>query len=203
MDLLSKVADYQKEQVNQIIMNARTATKGATVFMGDSIVHGFDVKHYFNQDNIYNCGVDGATTDFLLHLFGDTVIDYTPSKLVILIGTNDLSDTWQVDKLESAFNVFKLLQILMIKLPKTKVVVVSALPIIEELKSTMCRSNNQLRLLMNEYKANVEECENAMFVDIFNEFLEDGQMKKEYTYDGLHLTKEGYDHLFELIKQYF
>lgn len=201
MDLLSKVADYQREQVNNIMLNSRN--KGGTVFMGDSIVAGFDLAHYFDRNDLYNCGVNGATTDFLLHLFGDAVIQYEPSKLIILIGTNDLSDTWQFDKLESAFNVYKLLQILSIKCPKTEVVVISALPIIDELQSTTCRNNNQLRLLMNEYKANVEECENAIFVDVFNAFLEDGQMKKEYTSDGLHLTQEGYECLFELIKQYF
>ncbi len=202
MNILAKVEDYQRDKVNQIMITSRTAQKNGIVFLGDSMVNKFDLKSYFNIDNLYNCGVNGATSDLLLHLFPHAVEAYAPSKLVIMVGTNDLSDKWQFDKLESAFNIYKFLQIMMRKLPKTEVVVISALPIVDELQRATCRDTNQIRLLMKEYKANVLECDNAIFVDVFDEFLEDGQMKKEYTTDGLHLTKEGYNHLFSLIKGY-
>ncbi len=203
MDIIEKVLDYQKEQVKQIITQSRTAQKGATVFLGDSIVAGFDVKHYFGRNDIYNCGVNGATSDLLLHLFPHAIEAYAPSKLVIMIGTNDLNDRWQFDKLESAFNLFKLLTIMERKLPKTKIVVISALPIVDELQSGVCKDSKQIRLLMNEYKANVEECANATFIDIYNAFTQEGQLISTYTTDGLHLNKEGYDHMYPLIKEAF
>lgn len=201
MDIFEKLADYQQEPVKQIMRRSHDAKPGGIVFFGDSLIQGFDIKKYFSG-NIYNCGCNGATTDLLLHLQPYAIRDYNPSKVIILIGTNDLSDTWQFDKLESAFNVFKLIDIMRRNNPAIEVVVISPLPIIESKKKTTCRSNTQLRILKEEYKNNVLEFDNTTFVDVFDEFMKDGQLQESYTEDGLHLNEAGYDLLASLLKKY-
>ncbi len=202
MDILQKALPYQKEKVLKIIQTARVAKANGIVFFGDSIIDGFNLSNYFEQDDLYNCGVKGATTDTILHLFPYAIQDYKPRKVILLVGTNDLSDRYQFDKLEIAFNIFKFLQIMELKLPNCEVVVLSPLPIDENRKRERIKDNNQLQLLGKEIKANVAECTNAQYVEIYDAFKEDGQLKSEYTTDGLHLTKAGYDKLYEVVQEY-
>lgn len=202
MDILEKVEDYQKDQVRHIMVESRFANVKGIVFFGDSLIQGFDVKKYFPESDVYNCGLNGATTDLLLHLQPYAIRDYRPRKVVLLIGTNDLSDTWQFDKLESAFNVFKLIDIVRRFDEKVEFVVVSPLPIDEQRKKTSCRNNMQLKQLGMEYKANVMEFENTAFVDVFDAFLSEGTLNPELTYDGLHLNEKGYDLLASKLKPY-
>lgn len=203
MDILNKVKDYQVEPIKKIIQQAEDAKPYGTVFFGDSIIQSFALKQYFTQENFYNCGCNGATTDLLLHLQPYAVKAYNPRKVVILIGTNDLADEWQFDKLEIAFNLYKLINIMRNHNPAVDIVVISPLPIIEAMQKGKCKDNNQLRLLGAEMKANTLEFPGTQYVDMFAQFLdEDKQLKKMYTNDGLHLNKEGYDLFAQLLKPY-
>lgn len=201
MDILSKVADDQQEVVREIMVNSRRANPGGIVFLGDSLVQGFDLQRYFKRDDLYNCGCNGATTDLLLHLQPYAVRDYRPRKVIILIGTNDLSDEWQFDKLESAFNVFKLIDILRRFDEKIQVSVISPLPIDETRAKTNCRNNMQLAQLGYEYKANVLEFDGCHYIDAFEAFLKDGTLNEALTSDGLHLNEAGYELLASLLKE--
>lgn len=203
MDIFDKLKDYQVEPVKKIMRNSREAKLGGTVFFGDSIIQSLDIKKYFTKENVYNCGCNGATTDTLLHLQPFAVMDYKPNKVILMIGTNDLSDEWQFDKLEIAFNVYKLINIMRNNNPAVDVVVISPLPIIEEMQKGICKNNAQLKLLGKEIKANVEEFIGTIYVDMYPHFLdENNQLKKEYTTDGLHLSEAGYALFVELIKDY-
>lgn len=203
MDILDKLKDYQVEPVKKIMRNARESKPGGTVFFGDSIIQNLDIKKYFPKEQLYNCGCNGATSDTLLHLQPFAVADYKPNKVILMIGTNDLSDEWQFDKLEAAFNVYKLINIMRRNNPAVDVVVISPLPIVEKLQKGICKNNTQLKLLGKEIKANVEEFPGTIYVDIYSQFLdEDQQLKKEYTTDGLHLCETGYELFVKLIHEY-
>ncbi len=203
MDILEKVKDYQVEPVKKMIAQAAVAKPYGTVFFGDSIIQSLPLKEYFTQDNFYNCGCNGATSDLLLHLQPYAIQAYKPRKVVILIGTNDLADEWQFDKLEIAFNVFKLITIMRNHNPALDIVVVSPLPIVESKQKAKIKDNTQLRLLGNEIKANVLEFPGTLYVDMFDAFLDDNkQLKETLTSDGLHLNKQGYDLFAQLLKPY-
>lgn len=200
MDILEKVADYQRETVSKIMKNARDAKKRGIVFFGDSHMQYFDIHAYFEQENIYNCGCEGATSDLLFHLRPYAVTDYDPEKVIIMIGCNDLSDEWQFDKLEIAFNVYRLIEILRRFSPAIDVCVISPLPIDESVAKTRLRDNHQLRILGKEIGNNVKEFIGCHFVDVFDDFLLDGNLNPEYSVDGIHLNKKGYDILAEKIR---
>ncbi|MDD3049030.1 MAG: GDSL-type esterase/lipase family protein [Bacilli bacterium] len=203
MDIFDKLKEYQVEPVKKIMRNARTAKPNGIVFFGDSIIQGFDIKKYFSKENLYNCGCNGATSDTLLHLQPFAVNDYKPSKVILMVGTNDLSDEWQFDKLEIAFNIYKLINIMRNYNPAVDVVVISPLPIIENEQKGICKDNVQLKLLGNEIKANVEEFVGTVYVDMYSHFLDDNkQLKQDFTSDGLHLNEAGYDLFANLIKEY-
>lgn len=202
MDIFEKLEDYQVNEVKQIMRNSVDAKPRKTVFFGDSLIHGYDLKYYFPEKEIYNCGVDGATTDLLLHLQPYAIRDYNPEKVVLLIGTNDLSDRWQFDKLEIAFNVFKLVEIMRNNNPGLDIVVISPLPIDESRKNTKCRNNMQLRILGNEIRDALQSFIGLTYVDVFDAFIENGMLNESFTEDGLHLNEKGYDKLTSLIRKY-
>lgn len=200
MDIFEKLADYQIEPVKKIMSKSNLAKRGCSVLFGDSLIQSFDIKKYFKQDEIYNCGCNGATSDLLLHLQPYAIRDYAPNKVVLLIGTNDLSDTWQFDKLDIAFNVYKLIEIMRKNNPAVDICVISPLPIDETRKKTICRNNTQLRLLGEEIEKIVNEFSGCTYVNAYPDFLKQDTINPEYTIDGLHLSDAGYDVLAKKIK---
>ena len=192
MHILEKVENYQKEQVKKIIKMSENAKKRGIVFFGDSQMQYFDEKKYFPDKTIYNCGLEGATSDLLFHLRPIAVEPFDPRKVVICIGVNDLNDYWKVDKLEIAFNVYRLIEILRRYSPAIDICVISPLPIAENVCTSLC-NNVQLRILGKEIGNNVREFSGCVYLDVFEDFLKDGFMNPAYTKDGIHLNEEGYN----------
>ena len=62
------------------------------LFLGDSLTDYFDLETYFPGKPVVNSGIAGNTTDQILESMKTRVYDYNPSKVFLLIGTNDLRD---------------------------------------------------------------------------------------------------------------
>ena len=199
MHILEKAETYQVSTIQKIIENGKTAQKFGTVFLGDSHIQYFDLNKYFQGKNVHNCGVEGATSDFLLHVREVAVDPYNPRKIVILIGFNDLSLNYQFDKLEIAFNVYKLMEILRRNFPYIDILVISPLPMDKTLENGM-QNNTQLKLLGKEIESNVKEFVGCHYVDVFEDFLCENTINPKYTKDGVHLNEEGYALLADKIK---
>lgn len=201
MSILEKAKANQIESIQKIIANAQTAPKFGTIFLGDEYIQNFEINKYFKNKNIHNCGIIGATSDFLLHVREEAVDVYNPRKIVIMIGFNDLSKEYQFDKLEIAFNVYKLIEILRLKFPYIDVLVISCLPIDKKYEDGM-QTNMQLKLLGKEIGNNVKEFVGCEYVDVFNDFLLEDSLNPKYSKDGIHLNEEGYTLLAEKIKYF-
>lgn len=202
MHILEKVETYQKETIEKIIKNGENAQKRGIVFFGDSHIQYFDVKKYFGNFNVHNCGVEGATSDLLFHLRPYAITPYDPRKVIVLIGMNDLSDKWRVDKLEIAFNVYRLIEILRRFSPAIDVCVISPLPIDEKVYKTSMLNNTQLKILGKEIGNNVREFVGCNFIDVFEDFTIDGNLNRVYSNDGIHLNEIGYALLAEKIRKF-
>ena len=61
------------------------------VFLGDSITEYYDLETYYSDYNIVNSGISGNTTDDIINDMKKRVYQYNPSKVFLLIGTNDLN----------------------------------------------------------------------------------------------------------------
>jgi len=65
----------------------------------------------------------------------------------------------------------------------------------ENLNTKIYKINNRLRFICKE--------KDLRFIDILPDFLnKNGEMDAEYTYDGVHLTEQGYILWAELVKEY-
>ncbi len=66
--------------------------QGAIVFVGDSIVQGFDpIQAYFPEVRVANRGINGDTSFGVVGRLGRDVLSLRPGAVVVMIGTNDLA----------------------------------------------------------------------------------------------------------------
>ncbi|MBD0832183.1 GDSL-type esterase/lipase family protein [Aestuariibaculum sediminum] len=173
---------------------------GKIVFLGNSITEqGRNWNEKFNTNHIYNRGIGGDVTDGVIKRL-DEITYYKPKAVFILIGINDLSslhyeDTDQrfkyIKNVPSvkyiAKNILKIAKIIHKKSPKTEVYVRSILPTRRDyLNDDVARTNNLIKTYETKgyYKV----------IDLYTEFVDDkGALKKDLTYDGVHLNQKGYN----------
>ena len=153
---------------------------------------------------IVNRGIRGYQTGLLrenldAHLYGGTV-----DKIVLLIGTNDIGKDVHVN--EALNNLEAIIQSLARDYPLTEIKVLSILPVNEgeEYKQTVyIRTNEKIQKWNQAYQELASAYMQVEFVPVFDSLTEqEGQLKKEYTTDGLHLSiagLSGFDKSFERI----
>ncbi|HEY1077110.1 MAG TPA: GDSL-type esterase/lipase family protein [Fontimonas sp.] len=155
---------------------------GGTVFLGDSLTHMARWELLFPTVAVRNCGIGGDRSDDLLTRM-EPVIRMRPTKLFLLIGTNDLAGGFTVD--EIATNVATLLDELHRALPQCRLHLQSVLPRQRKFAARIAALNERYRKLAAE--------RGIAFIDLYPQFDDgSGELRKELTYDRLHLTGSGY-----------
>lgn len=175
-----------------------------TLFLGDSITYGWDLNKFFT-DSYINKGINGAVTNDLIDRVKEDVIDYQPKKIFILIGTNDLGNGKK--PAEVVNNIDKLIRMIQSESKNTKIYVESILPVNDsddrEEHHDLEKRDNSVTKKTNEELKELCKRRNVTYIHTYDEFLnEDGNLKLDYTYDGLHLNNEGYEKLKNIIKKY-
>jgi len=166
------------------------------VLLGDSITEGFDVNKYFSGRRILNRGIgaDVIGNDMppddprgVLQRLDNSVFDCAATDVFILIGINDLNIGRNVDSLERGYR--ELLKRLTTRRPDLRIHVQTILPTRGEhakQNEPVRQFNERLKKMAEEFKCHVIDL-HALMRD------GDGQLKAEFTKDGLHLTEPGYE----------
>lgn len=161
---------------------------------GDSITRQFNTKLWLKEFNITNSGVSGNNTSDLLERIYKDVIAPQPDIVFLLIGTNDLAQGRGIDYI--AKNILKITETVKTRLPKCEIYVSSILPTL----NNDPRPNPVIREL-NELIKNNCESSGVKYLDLMPMFRNSkGELKKEYTYDGLHLNEAGYKAWAEFLR---
>ena len=156
-----QIREMTIDRMKTIIQNNQNAKPGGTVFLGDSITEFMDIDQFFPEiDNKYNSGIGGITSTMLLNFIDEGVLKYQPSRLIYMIGTNDLGKTVMQSPKDIAINVKELVETVHYNLPECEIYVVSPLPCIERIhdyKSTpgVLRSNDMLKMIFKEMKKTI------------------------------------------------
>ena len=166
--------------------------EGSTIFLGDSLTAEAPLGELFA--NVLNRGVGGNTTADLLARI-DEVTNRKPRRLVLLIGINDLLRG--VPAAQLLQNVDSLLARIRRDVPEVELTLLSLLPV----RKTEGRAiDNQTIKEVNGRLAALGAGHGARFVDAFPGMCDaEGQLRSEFTYDGLHLTPSGYWRLRSLL----
>ena len=188
-----------------IINNQKNVTDNQILFFGDSIFEFRDVKRYFPNNKIINCGIAGATSDELLWIIDEAVIKYHPQKVFIHVGTNDLGNTTMHSPRKIAENIALIVEIIQRNLLDCSIYIISPLPCIEEQQAfpnvNGIRSNAFLKYIFQILPEYISDDKITM-IDIFAQFYKDGQVNTDLYKDGLHPSDQGYQVMAKNLKKY-
>lgn len=174
------------------------------VFLGDSITDWYPLEEIYGDLPIVNSGVAGYETHDILERLDDMVYKYNPTKVFILIGTNDLKYKDEDENEEEiAQNIEKIIKNIQKNRSNAKIYVQSIYPVNKEIKNdyTEERNNDEIIEVNKMIKEYCEE-NNVNYIDMFNALADDnGNFSEDYTKDGLHPTDLGYAKItVELLK---
>lgn len=188
-----------------------TARRGQIVFAGSSLMEMFPVERFVEEDGldvtVYNRGVGGYVTEELLANIDTCIIDLAPSKLFINIGTNDLSNP-QMPVAGIMENYGKILTEVKARVPAVKIYLMAYYPVnyeaaADEMKQCLkIRSNEKIRGA-NKALVQLAQQYGAEYIDANAPLLDrDGNLRAEYTIEGMHINEQGYRAVYPLLKQY-
>ena len=152
------------------------------LFLGDSLTDYFDLESYFPNQPVVNSGIAGNTTDQILASMKTRVYDYNPSKIFLLIGTNDLRDGKS--------------QEIQINRKQAEIFVESLYPVNASVSSAVgIRSNETIQNINAQLQEYCNE-KDLTYIDLYAKLQdEQGNLQTQYTVDGLHLSDMGYQNI--------
>lgn len=184
------------------LFEALPTSKSDIIFLGNSITNGGEWAELLRNPHAKNRGISGDTTQGVLDRLS-TITKGKPSKIFLLIGTNDLSRGKSVD--EVAKNVEKIVERVKRESPKTKLYVQSVFPVNPKFNKFLGHMNRQkdIAALNAKIKA-VAARHGVKYIDVYKALVipSTDVMNPEYTNDGLHLLGKGYLKWVEVLKPY-
>lgn len=191
----------------------KCARKGQVLFCGSSLMEQFPITELQLSDQfplrLYNRGVGGFTANELLEALDVCVLDPEPKYLFINIGTNDMNaEDYCASKLMQIYD--RILFQIKNCLPDIKICLFAYYPVNEMigLRDPIMgpifqhRTNKRISEA-NQMLETLSQKHHAVLMNL-NMCIADasGQLKAEYTTDGMHLTAEGYLQIWDRLAQY-
>ncbi len=183
------------------------AEKINLLFIGDSITEYWlsDGKSVWQREfaplQAANFGIAGDTTQGVLWRLGNggelNGINPNPKAVVLLIGTNDISNALEPPA-KIAQNVSEIVQTIRSKLPQSKVILLGILPRGQLAADPVRETVRQVNLEL----AKLQDGKEIIYLDIGKDFLDtQGNISKEVMPDYVHLSAKGYEIWAGAIKQ--
>ena len=211
--------DWKKSTYFKRINNFKENPIGRNkvVFLGNSITNGLR-KHFsqFNRSDIVNRGIDGDISLGVLERLNE-IIYYKPKAVFILIGINDFfNDLTKMPEVTPKFvskNIFNSAKIIKKGSPKTKIYLQTILPINTQQYQDKLKKDtgNSYYWLEPGFEININEQiietneilrnnDTFQVIDLHPLFIDKNSiMNKEYSTDGVHLNKLGYQKWIDII----
>ena len=197
--------EQEKIQTKYRELNQISVIEPDIIFIGDSIIEYYPLQELLGTSKtIVNRGIRGYQTGLLrenldAHLYGDAV-----DQIVLLIGTNDIGK--DIPMSQALTNLESVIQSISRDYPLSQIKLVSILPVNEstDFKQTVyIRTNEKIKAWNQAYQDLASAYMQVEFVPVFENLLDQkGQLKSDFTTDGLHLSVSGYQALSNTLKKY-
>ena len=199
--------EYQKRQEEKLkALETKEKNKYTDiVFLGDSLTDYYDLDKYYDI-KLINSGVAGWTTDQIMDNLDKLVYAYNPTKVILLIGTNDLNQEKDSDYIVN--NIGKIVDEIKQKYPEVKMYIESLYPINntdnEKINHTAVgiRKNSDIKEINRKLE---EYCKKNKYtyINMYDELTDkEGNLNLKYTKEGLHMSDEGYKVVTKKLKKY-
>ncbi len=183
---------YYKHKKSQFEILSQN-DKYETIMLGDSITDEGQWDELLNKDSIQNRGISGDTTSGVLDRLDS--VNKNIHQVFIMIGVNDIMRGKEVDEVYS--NYLKIIQ--SFKDKNIKVYIQSTLYIGETRKANFNPKIEELNKRLEKYAK-----ENKLvFINLNHILAPQKVLKKEFTFDDLHLNGTAYKLWAREIKKYF
>lgn len=192
---------YQQKEIKSIERQDENI-----VFFGDSITEGYNVKEFYDDLNVVNSGISGNQTIDLLTQIDTRLYDYNPSKVIILIGINDInrgkSDNEILNNIKDIIKGIK-------KTRKNADIYIQSIYPINRNKNELAGMlynedvNNKRVKELNKKIKKLCKINDIPYINVYDALSDsEGNLKDIYTKDGVHLTDLGYYKVTKTIKKY-
>ena len=181
-------------------------SKGQIIFIGDSITDLCPLDDYYLDLPLacYNRGIGGDTTEGVLDRLQVSIFDLMPSKVVLMIGTNDVNGGKSEKYIVN--NYAKIIKEIKEGVPNVELYCMSIIPQNKDMESysdvDTTANNIKIQSINGKIKGLSEEQE-ATYIDLYPALLgKEGNLDKAYSDDGLHLNAEGFAVWSGILKPY-
>jgi len=185
--------------MNARIKQAAENGDAGILFIGDSITQGWEGEgkpvwdEFYAKRNPINLGISGDRTQHVLYRLQNGNIEgldnpatgSSPKLAIIMIGTNNVSDT---PAAQTAEGIAAIVNHLRAKLPSTKILLLAIFPR-EQTPGKARERNTQVNTIIKDLADN----SSIFYMDIANQLLNsDGTISKDVMPDFVHLSEDGY-----------
>jgi lysophospholipase L1-like esterase len=166
-------------------------TRKEIIFLGNSLTEAGEWQELTGNPRVKNRGISGDVTYGIIARL-DEVLSSNPAKVFILTGTNDLKRGIPIASITATFE--RMLSIIKTQSPKTKIYLQSVFPVNEAMTGESYKKiTNEVVVLLNEKLKLMAPKYGSVYVDLHHLLTDsNGQLKKEYTLDGIHLWPDAY-----------
>jgi len=178
---------------------------GDSVFIGDSITDLAELQELYDSLRVKNRGINGDTTEGVLNRLNQ-VYDAKPAAVFLLIGINNLQGGVRVPS--TVADLKAIVETIHAKSPDTTVFLQPLLPVNRAKYAARILSHNanviepgaaEIAEINTELQALAKK-PRTRFIPLDALLDESGQLRAEYTEDGLHLNGPGLRAWAEIIK---
>lgn len=154
-------------------------------FVGDSMIERWDLSDYFDSWITRNYGKSGAGIDYLEMLHDR----FSHGQIVVMAGINDNDCFAKEERLSYAGRYLEAV----VGLGADKVYLFSVLP-------CSFNRNSDVEAFNLVIKEKISTYDNIAYIDVYDQFICDGLIRRELYCDGLHLSPLGYQLLTNVLK---
>ena len=205
---LKKETDKKLENYRKL---NQTVKKNEILFVGSSLMEMFPIEEFIEERHLpliaYNRGVGGYKTEDLLKVLDVCVYDLSPRRIFINIGTNDLSDPdISIDQMIQNYD--QILNNIQEKLPHVELYLMAYYPVnydaaTEEMKPCLAIRSNEKIQAANARVMELAQKHHACYIDVNSALKDsDGNLKAEYTIEGMHINRDGYLAILDDVLKY-
>jgi len=171
------------------------ANQADIVMFGNSITEMAEWNELLGRSDIVNRGIGGDITEGMLNRI-ESVTKVKPEICFFLGGINDIIKNISQDKTIS--NVENIISVLIKNNIK---------PVIQSVIYTgsyyqNCKAINEEVSELNNELSGIAKTNEIAFIDLNKYLSDEGYLKNEYTYDGLHLNAKGYKVWAEILNDF-
>ncbi len=195
-DFTFRSSQYTRKQE---LFDSLPVVKNSIVLLGNSITELFNVE-FLQNPKVINRGIGSdQTIGVLMRLW--SITKHKPKKIFIEIGVNDIAQRVPLDTM--IINYKKIIHAIKMDSKKTKIYIESILPVANSGMIKYCNPKfNELIWVANESLKKLALEKQCVFVDTYSEFVLNGEMNPDFTYDGIHLSAMGQRLLGKILLRY-